>query len=100
MRSLLDDRPAEDLADLAEHVFRSQSELAMRSRALEQSLRCLLVEHTRVDCAVVQLAEREQRRERHATIAAAERRVRQQREKKRGDFVRKRRIRLASERRY
>ena len=95
-----DDGATEDFPDFLEDIFRSESQFAMRRRALEQSLSSLLVEDTRVDRAIVQLTEREERRERDAAIAPAERRVRQEREEKRGDFVRKRRIRFASERRH
>src|ERR1043165_6147474 len=69
----------------------------MRGGAAEKRLRVLLSEHARVEGAVVQLAEREERGERDAAVAAAERAVRQQREEERGDFLRKRRIRLAAE---
>ena len=67
--------------------------------ALEEVLGGFLVEHARVDGLVVQLAEREHRRECEPAITAAERTVGEKREDERGDFVGERRIRFASERR-
>src|SRR5207237_164087 len=58
------------------------------------------IEHARVERAIVQLAKRDERRQRDATIAAAERAVLQQREQKRGDFLRERWIRFSPERRH
>src|SRR4051812_29764782 len=69
----------------------------MPSDALEEILRGFLVEKACVDVAIVQLAEREQRSQRHAPVAAAERTVHQQSEKECRDFVRKRSVRLAAE---
>lgn len=69
----------------------------MRRRAFEERLGRLLIEHARVDRAVVQLAKREERREGDAAVSSAKRRVRQQREEKRRDLVGKRRIRLAAQ---
>ena len=71
----------------------------MRRRTLEQRLRGLLVEHARVDRPMVQLTKCEQRCERDATIAAAERAVGEKGEEKRCDFFRESRIGLPSERR-
>jgi len=69
----------------------------MSGRALEQRLERFLVEHPRVDRLFVQLAKSDERRERDATVSAAEGTVHQQRKKKRRDLVRERRIRLAPE---
>jgi hypothetical protein len=89
------DGATEDFADFAKDVFRRDAELAMTRSAFEKRLGRFLIEHARVDRAIVQLAEREQRRERDAAVSSAKRRMRQQCEKKRGDFVGKRRIRFA-----
>ena len=72
----------------------------MRGGAAEQRLRALLVEHARVDRAVVQLAEREERGERDTAVAAAERAVGEEREEERGHLLGERRIGLAAERRH
>jgi len=97
-RLLLDNNgPTKDFADFAENIFRRDSQLAMSGRALEECFGRFLVEYTRVDRSVVQLAKREQGSQRNAPIATLKRRMREQREKKRGDFVRKRRIRFAAE---
>src|SRR5438270_480391 len=58
----------------------------MRSGAFDDVLRCLLVEHARVDTAIVQLREFEDRRERNATIAAAKGPRLQKREDERRSF--------------
>src|SRR5215212_682242 len=68
-----DDRARHQLAQLAENVLRRNPELAIRRGALQKILRGFFVEDARVDGAVVQLAERDQRRERDPPIAAAER---------------------------
>ena len=69
----------------------------MTGRALEEILGRLLIEQARVDGAVVQLAEREQRRQRHAPVAAFERTVDEEREEESRHFVRERGVRLAAE---
>src|SRR3954452_22965883 len=71
------------LADLAENVLRRDAQLAMAGRAFEEILGRFFVEQARIDRAVVQLTKGEERRQRHAPVAAAERAVDQQREKKR-----------------
>jgi hypothetical protein len=65
--------------------------------ALEQILSRLLVEDARVDGAVVQLAEGDQRRQRHAAVLAAERARLQKSEDEGCDFVGEGGIGLASE---
>ena len=69
----------------------------MSRRALQESLERFLIEDARVDRLVVQLAECDERCERDAAVAAAERAVHQQRKQKRRDLVGKRRVRLAAE---
>src|SRR5438309_11516112 len=69
----------------------------MRRGAPEQRLRRFLVEHARVDAAVVQFTEGEERRERDAAIAAAERTVGEQREDERCHFFGERRVSLPAE---
>ena len=71
----------------------------MSGRSLEESLGGLLVEHARVDHLVVQLTEREHRRECEAAVAAVERSIRQECEDEGGHFVGERRIRFPAERR-
>ena len=91
------DRAGHQLAQLAEDVLRRNPDVAARRGTLEDVLRGLLVEDARVDAAVVQLAERDQRRERGAAIASAERTRLQQREDERGDLVGEAGIGLAPE---
>ena len=95
-----DDGAAHRLADLAEDVLRRKAELAIAGGALEERLGRLLVENAGVDGAVVQLRKGEERRERDAPVAAAERAVLQKREEKGRDFVAERRIGLAAEGRH
>ncbi len=92
-----DDGAVEDLAQLAEDVLRRDAHFAAARGALDQRLRGLFIEHARVDRAVVQLAERNERSERHAAVLTAERTGHQQREHERGDFVREGWIGLAAE---
>src|SRR5688572_18164319 len=68
-----DDGAVEDLAQLAEDVLRRNAYFATARRALDQRLRGLLVEHARIDGAVVQFAERDQRSKRNAAVLTAER---------------------------
>ena len=70
----------------------------MSRRSFEEILRGFLVEDARVDRLVVQLAEREHRRECQPAIAPVERPIRKQCEDERSDFFWERCIRLASER--
>ena len=72
----------------------------MTGGALEKILGRLLIKQARVDGAVVQLAEREQRRQRDAAVAAFEGTVDEKREEECRDFVRKRRVRLSAEHRH
>jgi len=72
----------------------------MTRRAFEEILGRFFIEQAGVDGAVVQFAEREERRQRHATVATAERTVDQQREKKCRDFVGECRVGLAAEHGY
>ena len=72
----------------------------MAGGAFEEILGRFFIEQARIDGAVVQFAEREERRQRDAAVAAAERAVDQQCEKERRDFVRKRRVGLAAEHGY
>src|SRR5258708_6936191 len=60
------------LADLAEDVFGRDTKLPMSRRSFEKDLGGLFVEDTRVDGAAIELAEGEERRQRHAAIAATE----------------------------
>src|SRR5690349_2368312 len=92
-----DDGAGKDLADLAENILRRDAELAITGSALEECLGGFLVEHAAINRFVVELTEREQRRERDATIASAEWTVRQKRKQERGDFVGERRVRFAAE---
>src|SRR3954467_10255882 len=73
------------LADLAENVLRRDAQLAMARRAFEQILGRFFIEQARVDGAVVQFAEGEQRRQRDAAVAAFERAVDEKREEERRD---------------
>ena len=72
----------------------------MSGGAFEESLGRFLIEKARIDGAIVQLTEGEQRRQRDAPVAAFERTVDEEREEERSDFVRKRRIRLSAEHRH
>src|SRR5436305_5559760 len=72
----------------------------MCGRAFEKILGCLLVEQARVHRAVVQLTEREQRRQRYAPVAAFEGTVDEEREEERGHFVRERSVRLTAQHRH
>jgi hypothetical protein len=92
-----DDGAGEDLANLPENIFRRDSELAISGRAFEKRLGRFLVEDAAIDRLVIQLAEREQRCQRHSPVSAAKWTVRQKRKQKRGDFIGKRWVRLAAE---
>ena len=72
----------------------------MAGRALEEILRRLFIEQARIDGAVVQLAEGEERRERDAAVAAAERTVDEKREQKCRNLVGERGVGLAAEHRH
>lgn len=95
-----DDGARHRLAHLTKHVFRRHAELAEGRGAAEEALRRFLVEHARIDRSMIDLTEREQRCERNASIAAAERTVLQKREEERRHFLREGRIGLAAERRH
>src|SRR5205085_2637311 len=73
LRGQRHDGAAERFAHLAIDILRRDPGLAVRGGAAEERLRGLLVEHARVDGAVVQLAEREERGQRDAAVAAASR---------------------------
>src|SRR2546421_10250879 len=92
-----DDGARQRFADLAENILRREAELAMTSHAFEKRLGGFLIENASIDAAVVDLAEREERRKSNTPVSAAERTVHEQREKKRRYFVRKRAVRFASE---
>src|SRR5437762_1520246 len=92
-----DDGAREDLANLAKNIFRRDAELAISRCAFEERFGGFFVEDAAIDRLVVQLAEREQRCQRHSPIASAKWTVRQKREQKRGDFVGKRWVRFAAE---
>lgn len=92
-----DDRSRHHVPELAEDVLGRDAHLSVAGRALEEVLRCLLVHDTRVDGAVVQLAECEHGRERKPAVAAVEGTGRQERKHECGDFLGERRVGFASE---
>jgi len=69
----------------------------MRGGALDQVRGRLLIDHSEVDVAVVDLAEREERGERDAAIAAAEWAIGEEGEEERGHFFGESGIGLAPE---
>jgi hypothetical protein len=92
-----DDGPAQGLAQLAEHGLGRDAELAESAGAFEERLGRLLVEDARVDRAIVDLAERDQGRQRDASILSAERSALQEREDQRRRLVGERLEGLAAE---
>ena len=72
----------------------------MTGGAFEEILSRFFIEQARVDRLIIELAEGEERRQRDAAVAAAERAVDQQREKESRDFVGEGRVRLAAEHRH
>ena len=91
------DGAAHDLAYLAEDILWRNPHLAMAGGALEQVLGCLFVQYPKIERAVVQLTEGEDRCQRHSTVPSLERTVLQEGEDKRSDFVREGRVRLAAQ---
>ncbi len=92
------DRPPQNFAQIAEDVLRRNTELAICRSALEKVLCSLLVEYARVDAAVVDLAERDDRCEGHPAVSALEWPRLKQRENERRNLVGKLWVGLATKR--